>query len=307
MGAESAASAADEEIFSPEFLELLRRLLAQQQHRRVARRRGARPQTAHGHSREFKDRRPYVPGDDLRDLDWYLYARLDRLFIRLFESVRTWHCQILIDVSASMGEPYRAKRVAALRIGLALAWLGLANDHQVSLFTCTDTVQRLLPPQKGLGHLHGMIQALRGTRCAGIGDPARVLRTFRPQGGGSGMLVFISDLLGNEPEAAVEALRRLGALPGEVHVVQVLDRDEVAPETTGSFRLEDVENGTVRQLDMGVDELRRYQDLVRGWCAALGTAAQAARIAYLPWRTDADLHEQLRSLLDGGRALVEQR
>src|SRR5215208_2474256 len=127
----------DEELFDPRFLGRLRALFFRLRKRRALRRKGVQTSPTAGFTREFKDRRHYTSGDDFRTIDWRVFARLERLFVRVFEEVQEFHVHVLIDCSGSMAEPYPEKRVAALRLAAALVFLGLASQHRVSLFSLT--------------------------------------------------------------------------------------------------------------------------------------------------------------------------
>src|SRR5262245_5290873 len=113
----------DTEIFDPQFLDRLRLLYFKLRKRRQLQKPGAQATPASGFTREFKDHRQYSPGDDFRLIDWRMFARLEKMFIRIFEEVQELHVHILIDRSRSMVEPYAEKRVAALQLAVGLAYL----------------------------------------------------------------------------------------------------------------------------------------------------------------------------------------
>ena len=130
-------------------LDSLKTLVLRLRNRRKLQKKGGQQTTAAGHTREFKDHRSYVPGDDYRNIDWRLYARLERLFIRIFEEVQEFHVHIIVDCSRSMAAPYSDKRIAALRLAVALAYVALAGQHKVSIIGLGHRCERLVPPVKG--------------------------------------------------------------------------------------------------------------------------------------------------------------
>ena len=145
---------ADEELLSPEFMTKLEQLEILSRKIFIGRMKGERRSKRKGESVEFADYRNYVVGDDLRFLDWNIYARLDSLFLKLFLEEEDLHLGILVDCSRSMdwGEPTKA--LYAKKVAAALAYVGLVNYHRVSLFGYADSI------------VHQM-RGLRGRRLTG--------------------------------------------------------------------------------------------------------------------------------------------
>ena len=102
----------------------------------------------------------YTRSDDFRNIDWRLFARIERLFVKLYEETQEFHVHILVDRSASMADPFPRKRRATLRLAVALAYLGLMNQHQVSLLSFGDSLRTELPPLRGQGHIHRILEHL---------------------------------------------------------------------------------------------------------------------------------------------------
>ncbi len=196
------------ELFDPAFLGRLRALFFRLRRRRQLRRKGQQATPTAGFTREFKDHRHYVPGDDFRSIDWRLYARLERMFVRIFEEVQEFHVHILVDRSRSMVDPFPEKRLLGLRLAVALAYLGLISQHRVSLFSFGDDVQRELPPLKGQGHIHEILQHLSRLPFDGVTSLTRSLAGFRPNRDRRGLVFLISDFFGRAPEEAEEAIRK---------------------------------------------------------------------------------------------------
>ena len=197
----------DEALFDAEFLGRLRALFFKLRRRRRFSQKGVQPTPASGFTREFKDHRHYTTGDDFRSIDWRLYARLDRMFVRVFEEIQEYHIHILIDRSASMLDPYPAKRVASLRLAVAIAYLGLMNQHRVSVMSIGEDLRRELPPLKGQGHIHAILSRLSDLSFEGFTDLERCLFRFRPTRDRRGIVFLISDLLGRDATAAQDVVQ----------------------------------------------------------------------------------------------------
>ncbi|MEO0414467.1 MAG: DUF58 domain-containing protein, partial [Verrucomicrobiota bacterium] len=103
---DSNMTAQGEELFDAEFLDRLRALFLSLRKRKQLRKKGIQNTPATGFTREFKDFRHYTPNDDYRAIDWRLYARLERLFIRLYEEIQEFHIHVVVDTSASMSQPF---------------------------------------------------------------------------------------------------------------------------------------------------------------------------------------------------------
>jgi len=240
--------ASDNEIFDAKFLERLKSLFFRLRRRRQMQKKGAQATPASGFTREFKDHRHYTAGDDFRTVDWRLYARLDRMFIRIFEEVQEYHVHILIDRSRSMIEPFPEKRVLALRVAVALAYLALVSQHRVSVLSLGDDLRRETNPLKGQGHVHQLLKQMAALEFDGATDLVGSLSKFRPARDRKGLVFVISDLFGRTPDLANEALLQANRWPAETHVIQVLHPREMEPDLQGEIRLVDVETKEVRRI-----------------------------------------------------------
>ena len=190
-------TASDQEaLFDAEFLDRLRALFLRLRKRRQLRRKGLQSTPATGYTREFKDFRHYTPNDDYRAIDWRLYARLDRLFIRLYEEIQEFHIHVVVDTSASMISPFPEKRRAALQLAVALSYLGLVGQHRVSLYKMADQVAEGMPPLKGQGNIRRVIDFAKGLEFGGVTDLEGCFRNFRPARQRYGIIFVISDLYG---------------------------------------------------------------------------------------------------------------
>jgi uncharacterized protein (DUF58 family) len=294
----------ENELFDPAFLSRLRVLFFMLRKRRQLRKKGSQATPAAGFTREFKDRRRYTPGDDFRAIDWRLFARLEKVFVRIFEEIQEFHIHVLLDRSGSMQEPYGEKRLAALRIAVAVAYLGLVNDHRVSVLTLAGDARRELMPLKGQGHIHAILRHLARLEFAGLTDLTGSLRQFRPGRDRRGIVFLLSDLFGRTPEQAEEAIKQAVTWPAETHVIHIVHPAELRPALTGEFQLVDVETEEVRRMWLTKQELARYAAAVEAWQDSLRRTASARQIDYVPWTTDQPFEERFLDLLSRGSQLA---
>lgn len=298
--------AVDTELFDADFLDRLRSMFFKLRKRRQLTRKGAQATPAAGFTREFKDHRHYTPGDDFRTIDWRLFARLERPFIRIFEEVQEYHVHILIDRSASMVEPYPEKRLLALRTAVALAYLSLLNQHRVSILSLGDGMKRELQQLKGQGHIHEILQQLSSMEFGGETDLVGSLKQFRPSRDRRGIVFVISDLFGENPEASTEALLQATRWPAECHIVHVMHPQEMRPDMTGEIRLVDVETSEVRRIWMTKRELERYATAFDKFLEDIRSFCMSRQIDYFPWTSDLPFDDSFLNLLSRGSALTGQ-
>ncbi len=298
-----------EELFDAKFLGRLRSLFFKLRKRRRLQRRGIRSTPAAGFTREFKDHRHYTPGDDFRAIDWRLFARLEKPFIRIFEEVQEFHVHILVDRSGSMIDPYGRKRIMALRVTVALAYLALLSQHRVSIMSLGQRLRRESQPMKGQGHIHFILEQMANLQFGGVTNLVESLRQFRPSRDRRGLVFVVSDLFGRSPETSTEALLAATGWPAETHVIHVLHPKEMQPDFNvfgghGEIRLLDVETSEVCRVWMTKRELARYAKAFTQFTDDLQTFCTQRRIDYFPWTTDRPFEDAFLSLLSRGNALA---
>lgn len=296
-----------EELFDPTFLAQLRSLFFKLRSRQNLTRHGAQPTPATGFTREFKDYRQYTPGDDYREIDWRLYARLEKLFIRLFEEVQEFHVHVIVDTSRSMVDPFGQKRVVALRLAAALSYLALINGHRVSLLRLGDRVEQELHPLKGQGHVHNLLRRLEGLEFDGVTQLEKAMRGFRPSRDRKGIVFLISDLFGTSLEDAAEASRAMARWPVESHVVQVVHPREASPDLSGELQLLDVETGETRRMWLTKKDVEQYRATFDAFVERVHQACATHRINHVRWSTDHVFEEMFLHLLSRGSALAGDR
>jgi uncharacterized protein (DUF58 family) len=258
-------SGIDPTVFDEAFLRQLERLLL------VTRRpvrgglKGVRRSTKRGISVEFADYRDYALGDDLRQLDWNIYARLERLFIKLFIEEEDVTVHVLVDASASMDIGGPNKLLFAKRAAAALAYVGLASYDRVSLAVLQGRVARRFPAVRGKGRIFQVMTDLSGVHAApGASDLLAAARHYAAQIRARGPLILISDLF--DP-AAAQAIGELAGTRCEVVVLHVLAPDEIDPPLAGELRLLDAETAGGVDITADLGTLDAYQRRLVAWRA----------------------------------------
>jgi uncharacterized protein (DUF58 family) len=250
-----------------------------------------------GFSTDFAEHRPYMPGDDLRHLDWKLLARTDRLYIKKYQGDTNARIHLLIDSSASMG--YASGEVTKLQyaqyLASSLAFLGVRQHDSVGLVAFDEKVIEHVPPGSRSGHLRtvlGVIERLapgRGTTIAELLHRTADLLTRRA------IIVVISDLY-DEPEQIIDGLEHLRFRGNDVIVFHVLDKQELDFDFIDPVVLEDSE--TEEQLHVLPDVLRdEYVKRIRSHIDSLTEGAARNRIDYELHRTSEPLDAALFAYL----------
>ncbi len=198
----------------------------------------------HGFSVEFSEYRPYVIGDDPRNLDWKLLARTDRYYVKQYEDETNRRCYIAVDQSRSMaygnGQYTKAQYAQTLAATLAY-YLNLQRDA-VGIMTCGNATPEFLPPRHRTGHLQ-QIMHLLGMESAGIdSNLANSLSQLASLSRRRGLVVLISDLL-TEPESLFQPLGYLRGRGHQILILRILDKSEIDLQFDKSTMLRDMETG----------------------------------------------------------------
>src|SRR4051794_24894938 len=222
-----------------------------------------------GLSVEFASHREYAPGDDLRHLNWKLYARHDRLYIKEYDADTNLNLYLLVDSSASMGcaNTGRSKLHYAASLAAALAHLALRQGDAVGLTLYADAVTAHLPPRAKANQLDAVLAAIASAVVRPATDNDRALHQAAELASRRGMVVLFSDLFGDLP-AIVGGLDHLRYYNHEVIIFQVLDPWERDLSVDGHIRFRDLETGeTLTTQSEGVREA--YRQAVDEWRQAL--------------------------------------
>lgn len=253
MNASPAARQADALVFDDAFLRKLEQLdlLARRIFRGLVR--GEHGTRRRGRGLEFSDFRRYQPGDDFRHIDWNIYSRLDRLFLKLYATEEDVTLHLVVDASASMAFGSPPKFDHARRLAAALAYVGLNNLDRVTVTAFAGALGADRPPLTTRHQMAPLLEYLSGLECASPTRFTASLRELATRTRSPGVVVLVSDLLGgDDPEPGLEALRARGH---DVMVLQLLAEEEIDPPLDGPLRLVDAEGGST--LSVTVDaELR---------------------------------------------------
>ncbi|ARU62652.1 hypothetical protein CBW65_17985 [Tumebacillus avium] len=252
-------------LLTPAFLTRLERLRLQVREL-PSHRGGARRSKQLGASVEFAEYRPYLPGDDLRHLDWRAYARLGRLFLKTFFDERDVLLYLMVDASRSMD--YHGKLEQAQQLAAALGYLGLAEEDRVEALIFADRVrgklERLISKQSA-PRLFAMLQGAKALGEGTEGSLDWLTRAGMPTE--PGVVVILSDFLLSD--GYEEALKRLQAARHQVVAVQILSREELHPGFAGDLHLLDSESGKGLDVALSPYVVGQYREAVAAYTAEL--------------------------------------
>jgi uncharacterized protein (DUF58 family) len=266
-------------LLDPDFLARLQRLEIVSKKIFVGKTKGERLSKRKGQSVEFADFRAYAVGDDLRFLDWNLFARLDRLFLRLFLEEEDLHVYLLIDNSLSMGFGDPTKLHYAKQVAAALGFIGLANMDRVVVEAFNNKITQSSPPLRGRRSLWRLTSFLEGLDPAGPSDLTPALKAFSRKSSGKGVVVVLSDFM--DKGGYEDGLRYLIARNMDVYVVQILSQEEIDPPLTGDLKLTDAEDGDEAEVTVSAPLLKRYRDTLAAYRGRLHEFCTRRGVNYL--------------------------
>jgi uncharacterized protein (DUF58 family) len=266
-------------LLEPDFLARLEQLELVSKKIFLGRMKGERRSKRKGQSVEFADYRNYVIGDDLRFLDWNLFARLDRLFIRLFMEEEDLHFYILIDNSRSMDFGMPSKLRYAKQVAAALGFIGLVNMDRVVIEAFNDRLIQSMPAARGRRSAWRMLDFLQKIEPAGPSDLKKALKTFSLKSSGKGIVVLLSDFM--DKGGYEEALRYLVARQLDIYVIQILSHEEIEPEIVGDLQLVDVEDEDVAEITVSAPLLKRYKQNLAAFRSSLSEFCLRRGVSYL--------------------------
>ncbi len=267
---------------------------------------GERRSVKRGTSIEFADYRDYVPGDDLRKLDWNVYARLDRPVIKLLEDEEDLAVTCLIDTSASMNWPLETpspsngedgggvqhKLTYALQLAAALGYVALRGHDRLAL-TALGGAAQPYGPTRGQAQIVPLLRYLHSLQGAGPTDLNATLRSFALRERRAGLVFVITDLF--SPTGYVEGLNMLRAKGHEIVLLHVLCPDEINPPHTGDLRLVDVETGQAREITLDASLHSLYRQRLETWLDEVRDTCLKRQIAYLMISTETPLDKVIFS------------
>jgi uncharacterized protein (DUF58 family) len=290
-----------QDLLSPEFLTQLERLALVSRRAFRGRTRGDRKSPRKGMSVEFSDYRQYGVGDDLRYVDWNIYGRLDRLYLKLFVDEEDLRLHLLLDGSASMSFGAPSKIHYAARLAAALGFVGLVNHERVGVAVVRDRMAEGWNPTRGRGQFFSLLEFAARLRAGGPTGLSEGLGAYALRSREAGVAVLISDLL--DPAGYESGLKALLERRFDVHVIHVLAPEELSPILAGDLRLTDAETGEMRDLTMDGEAMGDYRQRLGEFLARAEGFCRANEITYHRVTTDTPVEEmvlrQLKGLLLG--------
>jgi uncharacterized protein (DUF58 family) len=288
-----------QEMLSADFLTQLERLSLLSRRSFRGRVKGERRSPRKGISVEFSDFRPYGIGDDLRYVDWNVYARLDRLYLKLFVDEEDLCLHLLVDASASMGFGAPSKLDHAARLAGALGFVGLVGLERVGVGVLRERMAEGFSPARGRSQVPSLMNFLGRLTPGGSTSLNEGLAAYAVRSREAGLAVLISDLM--DPAGYERGLKALLERRFDVHVIHVLAPDEMNPGFGGDLRLLDAETDELRDLTLDGEALRGYHQRLREFLERAEQFCRGNEIAYHRVVTETPVEEfmlrQLKGLL----------
>lgn len=244
-----------------------------------------------GSSVEFADYRTYARGDDYRRIDWNVFARINRLFLRIFEAEENSTVTLFVDCSASMAGGTPTKSVLARRIACALAFVALVNYDKVSIVGIGERLGPYLSPRSGRGRAPEVWRFIADLPSEGPTDLGR-LRAYAGYQAPPGIAVVLSDLLtGSDWQMGLRALQ--ATCRQDVTLIQVLAPEELSPSLDGDWTLVDSESGAETDVSVNPAALERYRRALAEYTGEIGGWCGKHRVPFGQVASDANVEQVL--------------
>ena len=254
-------------LLDPTFMARLDQLDVMSRKMLAGKMKGERRSKRRGQSVEFADYRNYVVGDDLRFIDWNIYARLDRLFLKLFLEEEDLSLYILIDVSKScdFGNPNKAfymKQVAA-----ALGYIGLVNYNRVHISAMANGIVAETGALRGRRRVSQMIDFVGNLKPDGTSNLAEACKRFALQHRQKGVCVVLSDFF--DKGGYESGLRYVAGGKYDLFCVQCLAPQEIEPDLQGDLKLRDIEDDDLAEVSITQPLIKQYKANLNAYCLSL--------------------------------------
>jgi uncharacterized protein (DUF58 family) len=284
-----------EPLLSPELLHRLETLELVSRKVFRGRMKGERRSRRKGQSVEFADFRSYVPGDDLRFIDWNTYARLERLFLKMFLEEEDLHFYALVDSSESMNFGTPTKFQHALQLAAALGFVGLVRGDRVKIQMLGQPADQPPPVLRGRRSLWRMLDYLAALEPGENAPLAQGVKQFCLRNSGKGIVVLVSDLMDKQGYEA--ALRYLLAQEMDIYVIHVLSAEELDPELQGDLQLIDCEDGDQAEITISAALIKRYKRTLAAFIEQAREFCTRRGIVYLLARNDVPVEQLINGYL----------
>jgi uncharacterized protein (DUF58 family) len=225
---------------------------------------GERRSKRRGQSVEFADYRNYTIGDDLRFIDWNIYARLDKLFLKLFMEEEDISLYILVDVSAScdFGDPNKAMYIK--KVAAALGYIGLVNYNRVTIAAMADGIVAETGGMRGRKRVSQMIDFVSKLKPSGASHFAESCKRFALANRHKGVCVVLSDFF--VKEGFESGLRYVAGGKYDLFCVQVLSPQEIDPDLAGDLKLRDIEDDDMAEVSITQPLMKQYKSNLNAYC-----------------------------------------
>ena len=257
----------------------------------------------HGFSVEFSEHRKYAPGDDPKDIDWQVFAKTEKYYVKKFEAETNISGYLVMDLSRSMGYTYRqelSKFDYSICLAAALAYLMISQQDPVGVITFNEKIRESLPPRSKRAHLGNLLSLLAKLKPEGQTDFKHSLTQMAAMLKNRSLLMIFSDLL-VEDESTMDALYRLRHGGHDIILFHVLDEAEVNFPFTGPCRLTDPESG--QEVKVDADGFRNeYMEQVKEFRDDLALNCSNSGIDYVPIDTSMQFDKALIEYLHSRRA-----
>jgi uncharacterized protein (DUF58 family) len=264
---------------------------------------GKRRSTKRGSSVEFADYRDYQLGDDFRFIDWNIYARLDKLFLKTFVEEENIHIHILLDVSVSMTFGTPSKLEYGKRIAAALGYIGLVDIDMVTMTTFSDNLTGQLRPVTGKDQIFTLLSFLESAQPSQKTLMDACFKRYAFTAMRPGVAIVISDFL--VPRVNYEeGLKALIYRNFDVNVIHVMSEEELHPTLSGELKLQDAETGDTKEITITDRMLERYQRRLATFCRNLDQFCTRNNITYLLTSTSLPFEDLILRSLRRERVLL---
>jgi len=259
---------------------------------------GRRPGTTTGYSVEFADYRKYNYGDDIRYIDWSIYARLRKLFLRQFRAEAEIAVHLLLDTSNSMSYGNSPKLHFAKKLAAMFSYVGLSKQDRVGLTTFSDRLHAMLPPRRGKQQLSRLLALIESSSAGGSSDFENAFRTYAARASSRGMLLVLSDCFGSDHYQ--DGFRCLAFSGFEVVVVRVLASEELKPELDEGTELRDLEDSRPHGPVVSEELVSKYRKRMRRYSEQLSAFCMREGFPYVETISSLSFDEIMIRLLEAG-------
>lgn len=266
-------------LLSPEFLSYLERLDLLIKRSIKGATVGERLSSKYGRGIEFEDYRSYEIGDDFRYIDWNIYARLDKLFVKLFREEEMGSINIFLDISKSMDFGNPSKLYFGKQLAASLGYIGLVNYDSVNIYCISSTVEKKMESIRGRSNVIRLLRFLDEVDSQGVTSLTGAIRESVKRLKSKAIFIVLSDFL--DPAGYKDGLKLLKSRGYGVFAFHILSEDEISPDISGDVKLIDSETGEVIELDALEDVLDGYKKTLERFLTEVESFCLTHSIEYI--------------------------